>query len=318
MHDKTLNSELWEEKQNTSLKTIKSSLVENDKCVTIGETSRKSENKISKDITLKKGQIYLITNNVTNGKYIGQTINSLKSRLSDHKRNAFKLKYRCPLYCAIRKYGIENFSIINVETLCEDDEFVLADKLNEREVYFIKVYNTFVSDNTEFGYNATTGGGNCRFSEESKQKISEGQKRWWSDERKKKQSVRSLSLWRTEEYRKTHKEAMKKSVTDDFRKKVSKKSIEMWSSTEFKDKMSKVRKNLYLNNKNIRDNLTRNGKRNGRYDYTVYTFKNQKTDLIYQGTQFEFTQYFNLKRVMVNGLVRGRSKQYRGWVIING
>lgn len=51
-----------------------------------------------------------------------------------------------PLYSAIRKYGIENFKIEEIEE-CSD---VIV---NEREVYWIEKLQTFKN-----GYNATMGG----------------------------------------------------------------------------------------------------------------------------------------------------------------
>ena len=53
----------------------------------------------------------------------------------------------CPLYVAIRKYGIENFTFEVIEE-CRQEE------LNEKEIYWIKYYNSYGSG----GYNATLGG----------------------------------------------------------------------------------------------------------------------------------------------------------------
>lgn len=51
-----------------------------------------------------------------------------------------------PLYQAIRKYGVENFSF---EVLEECDTSLL----DEKEVYYINLYNSYKE-----GYNATLGG----------------------------------------------------------------------------------------------------------------------------------------------------------------
>lgn len=51
-----------------------------------------------------------------------------------------------PLYQAIRKYGVENFSF---EVLEECD----ISLLDEKEVYYINLYNSYKE-----GYNATLGG----------------------------------------------------------------------------------------------------------------------------------------------------------------
>jgi hypothetical protein len=102
----------------------------------------------------------------------------------------------------------------------------------------------------------------------------------------------------------------------DVNDKMSDISKEMWTNVDFKDKMSKLRKQLYLDNESVRNNLIRIGNRNGRYDSTVYDFENSKTGEIHRGTQFEFSQCFDHKkaaRSAINGLVRGRNEQYRGW-----
>lgn len=94
--------------------------------------------------------IYIIINNLNNKKYIGQSVN-IERRLKEHKRRAFNssLKfYNCPLYLAIRKYGIENFDFLVLEECQKKD-------LNNREKYWINYYET--NDNL-FGYNLTKGG----------------------------------------------------------------------------------------------------------------------------------------------------------------
>lgn len=93
------------------------------------------------------GYIYLITNKINNKKYVGKTTQSIEKRwqehISDSKREKCEIR---PLYRAIRKYGIENFTIKEIEK-CN------TDNLSEKEKYWIQYYNTY-----EDGYNATLGG----------------------------------------------------------------------------------------------------------------------------------------------------------------
>ena len=62
------------------------------------------------------GFIYKITNDINGKIYIGKTLNSLEHRFNEHKRASRK---KCcenrPLYSAMRKYGVENFSITLIE-----------------------------------------------------------------------------------------------------------------------------------------------------------------------------------------------------------
>lgn len=99
------------------------------------------------------GTIYCITNLINDKKYIGQTHRVWEERWADHLDSAKDLNNHRPLYHAMRKYGIENFSISVIE-LCPDD------KLNEREIYWIAEKQTWIAEHPDKGYNLTCGGGN--------------------------------------------------------------------------------------------------------------------------------------------------------------
>lgn len=91
--------------------------------------------------------IYKITNIINGKSYIGKTLKTVKERWSEHcqdyKRDRNEKR---PLYSAMKKYGIENFLIQEIES-CSEIE------INEREKYWIEFYKTF-----QYGYNATIGG----------------------------------------------------------------------------------------------------------------------------------------------------------------
>lgn len=91
--------------------------------------------------------IYKITNNINNKIYIGLTTVSLEERWKNHKTQA-RIDNQKPLYRAIRKYGIENFSIEHIDTAHSMEE------LGEKERYYISLYNSQVPN----GYNITAGG----------------------------------------------------------------------------------------------------------------------------------------------------------------
>jgi group I intron endonuclease len=95
--------------------------------------------------------IYKIENLINGKVYIGQSQN-ISQRWIAHRNRPFNTnasQYDSPLYRAIRKYGLENFSF---EVL----EEVEKDKLDEREIYWI---SNFKSNDSSKGYNLTTGGG---------------------------------------------------------------------------------------------------------------------------------------------------------------
>ena len=91
--------------------------------------------------------IYLIRNKTNSKLYVGQT-NNLKRRLSRHKYEAFTKLNKKPLYQSIRKYGFDNFELIEIEQHTEDT-------IDEAEQFWVEF---FQSNKREFGYNLTKGG----------------------------------------------------------------------------------------------------------------------------------------------------------------
>lgn len=90
------------------------------------------------------GFIYQIKNDVNEKIYIGKTTRTLKIRFNEHKSRVNEQNSH--LYLAMRKYGIEHFSIEPLEK-CENS------LLNEREQYWIEKLDTYNK-----GYNETLGG----------------------------------------------------------------------------------------------------------------------------------------------------------------
>mgnify|MGYP001466607481 CR=1 FL=1 len=133
--------------------------------------------------------IYKATNKVTGKCYIGKTIQDFEIYKNKHLRLALsnddiERGHERPFYKAIRKYGTENFD------WCVLEECKTKELLNERERYYISLYQSY-----ENGYNATKGGdggdgGKYERTDDIKQKISLsllGHKR--TEESKRKQGV---------------------------------------------------------------------------------------------------------------------------------
>ena len=87
--------------------------------------------------------IYIIENKITGKQYIGKSID-IQARWGVHK--LMYKKKNTPLYAAIKKYKLENFTFSVLET-CTRTE------LNNLEITYIEHYNTF-----NVGYNLTKGG----------------------------------------------------------------------------------------------------------------------------------------------------------------
>lgn len=91
--------------------------------------------------------IYKIKNNINEKVYIGKTNQTIIDRFIQHCKDSARIdRSNRPLYKAMNKYGVKNFSIEQIEE-CSPDV------VNEREKYWIEYYNSFRS-----GYNATLGG----------------------------------------------------------------------------------------------------------------------------------------------------------------
>ena len=90
--------------------------------------------------------VYLITNKINNKKYVGIT-NDYKKSWANHKccNNP-----TMAIAKAIKKYGAENFNFELIE------ENVPLEKIDEKEIYYIKLYESHVS--TGKGYNISKGG----------------------------------------------------------------------------------------------------------------------------------------------------------------
>ena len=103
--------------------------------------------------------IYVITNNINQKQYVGKTSYSLEKRFQEHiydSRRGLNYNKHRPLYAAFNKYGIDNFTIEQLEIVPEDKE-------DEREQYWIAHLNTYHN-----GYNATLGGDGQSFIDKAK------------------------------------------------------------------------------------------------------------------------------------------------------
>jgi group I intron endonuclease len=84
--------------------------------------------------------IYKIENTATNKVYIGQSIN-IDRRFKDHRQSLKTLTCNDKIKVDAETYGNEVF-VFNIIELCE------ADRLDSREGYYVKKYNSIVN-----GYN---------------------------------------------------------------------------------------------------------------------------------------------------------------------
>lgn len=90
------------------------------------------------------GYIYLISNDVNDKKYVGQTARDIHIRFNEH---CFDPRSTSIIHTAIQDIGYQHFSIELLET-------VDIAKLEEREKYWVEYYDAYFN-----GYNGTPDGG---------------------------------------------------------------------------------------------------------------------------------------------------------------
>lgn len=100
---------------------------------------------------MNKGYIYLITNDINDKVYVGQTSRSVEERFKEHKWDSRNIHHPSQLHKAIKELGMEHFSVVTLEE-------VELEQLDDREKYWIKEY-----DSINKGYNMTLGGQGIHF-----------------------------------------------------------------------------------------------------------------------------------------------------------
>ena len=116
--------------------------------------------------------IYKATNLINNKVYIGQTINTLEYRKSQHIRDAKLRPRNIYFHNAINKYGSDNFTFEIIDTANDINE------LNKKEAKWIRFYN---STNEKYGYNLDSGGKNNKKSKKTKELIGQSTKERWKN-----------------------------------------------------------------------------------------------------------------------------------------
>lgn len=95
------------------------------------------------------GYIYLVTNKKNGMMYVGQTVQTLKDRWTEHISHARQGITKSYIARAINKYGKKYFEIVQIH-VCESQE-----EMDLVEIFYISLLRT----KTPFGYNLADGGG---------------------------------------------------------------------------------------------------------------------------------------------------------------
>lgn len=110
--------------------------------------------------------IYKWTHKDSGRVYIGQTIQDPNRRRLEHISQSYGSPYSYHFHNALKKYGLDRF---DWEVI---DQANSIDDLNKLEEKYIEIY-----DSINNGFNIRNGGRNKTYSEESKKRMSEAQKK---------------------------------------------------------------------------------------------------------------------------------------------
>ena len=140
------------------------------------------------------GYVYVLHNLVNDKEYVGQTIREPEYRWAGHINAAFIKRDNRPLYRAMRRDGLKNFT---AEVIWSGSEL----RLNAAEKRFIRQRQTF--RDTGWGYNLTLGGGQAHgLSRWSRQKISRAARQQFASKKARRLlSTQAVQRWMRPDYR---------------------------------------------------------------------------------------------------------------------
>lgn len=108
--------------------------------------------------------------------------------------------------------------------------------------------------------------------------------------------------------------------TDEMKEEQRRKRTGTKHSDLTKEKCRQInlgKKKSETHKKNIKENCNNKGNKNPKYDKTIYTFFNTKSDEVFVGTRYELIIKYNLLGSEICRLLKGLCKSHRGWIIRN-
>lgn len=161
--------------------------------------------------------VYLIESDLTEMCYVGRTKNAT-IRWKDHKRFAERSSKKTPLYCCMRKHGVENFKMTILETF-KDEESTIAGET--KWIQRLKTEGRMLLNCDEGGF----GGVGRKHSEETRVKLRRSFESR-TPEIREKMKEKAREACRTEEFReKIAKKMTGKRLSEETRIKISLKAI---------------------------------------------------------------------------------------------
>jgi len=238
------------------------------------------------------GEVYILTF-PSEMSYVGKTTGDFEKRFGYHKRDA-RMGSKLPVHRAIRKYGQENILINRIE--CPDE------LLDEMEMMWIKVLNTMKPN----GYNLTTGGdGGCSFrSEETREKISKNNARYWEGKKRSPETNEKISA-RNKGRKHSIEELEKMSVIHKGKKLSNEHKEKISIANKGKNRTDEQKKNLSNLYKGRIPSCVK------RITYLVTTPEGMI--VIETDNLSELCRQYGLSQAHMNSIAQGKRKQHKGF-----
>jgi group I intron endonuclease len=175
------------------------------------------------------GRIYVIRCLVNGKVYVGQTTTPLRKRWLDHCQ-AMRKGTRRPLYNAMRKYGLDQF------VMEELDQAADQEALNALEVQHGEHLNALVPH----GYSCVLGNSGRSVSPYTSENLSKARRAYWQSDAGKAQRARQSGP-RSEAWRTNHAQAVQRQAqTEQGRKQRSEMQKACWQDSEYRVKRAEI------------------------------------------------------------------------------
>lgn len=225
------------------------------------------------------GIIYKAVNNINGDSYIGQTIGSFQVRKNTHKYEAENDYYDIHFHRAIRKYGFDNFEWKIIEEV--DDN-----KLNEKEVYYIKMFDTFKN-----GYNSTIGGDSGYI---------------LSDEARNKISNIHMGKVNSDETKRKISESVRKLYEDNnFKEDIRQRTIKAMKDSKVIERLSNSHKG-YIHSEETKKRMSNSHSK-------LWIIESPSMEVFYIKNLKKFCRENNLSNSCMLNVSKGGQKTHKGW-----
>lgn len=136
-----------------------------------------------------------------------------------------------------------------------------------------------------------------------------------SPEHRKNKSIKSTELWKSASYRELQSSSRKEAWANNLTRKleVSEQFRELWNNESYCEIQSAKRKELWKDpDYYAKMVVTRQGKRNGRFDPTLYIFEHID-GTVEVTTRYDLTLKYKLSRSSMCGVIKKFGTIHRGW-----